>query len=105
MGLQLYLEKERILPAPPAQEHPIMSTVTAAGRGRMVMKSVVEIGTGRIDESGESRGKVSSLKEAKQADLEINKQTKPFFPVNPREQTALPHMHTEKGSKVGEKIF
>lgn len=72
MGLQLYLDKERIPPAPPAQEHPIMSTVTAAGTGRMVMmKSVVEIRTGRIDENGESRGNMSGLKETKQANLEI----------------------------------
>lgn len=70
MGLQLYLDKERIPPAPPAQEHPIMSTVTAAGTGRMVMKSVVEIGTGRI-ENGESRENMSGLKETKQANLEI----------------------------------
>lgn len=72
MGLQLYLDKERIPPAPPAQEHPIMSTVTAAGTGRMVMmKSVVEIRIGRIDENGESRGNMSGLKETKQANLEI----------------------------------
>lgn len=72
MGLQLYLDKERIPPAPPAQEHPIMSTVTAAGTGRMVMmKSVVEIRTGRIDENGESRGNMSGLKETKQANVEI----------------------------------
>lgn len=72
MGLQLYLDKEQTPPAPPAQEHPIMSTVTAAGTGRMVMmKSVVEIRTGRIDENGESRGNMSGLKETKQANVEI----------------------------------
>lgn len=72
MGLQLYLEKERIPPAPPAQEHPIMSTVTAAGTGRMVMmKSIVEIGTGGILENGGSRGNMSGLKETKQVNLEI----------------------------------
>lgn len=49
-----------------------MSTVTAAGTGRMVMmKSVVEIRTGRIDENGESRGNMSGLKETKQANVEI----------------------------------